>query len=393
MASVDVNLPLDDVTALVDFGDDEAEMTRYQRDGTARALAMQNRGPITYGPDGALSADICSEYWREGFYIFEGVVGAEERRDIEVDVAEILERAPIAKNASVDKHGRPALGSDCEGRSVRMTRPLSDPLGGTSANHGRHPVKMAEPIAPDEAPEWVIQLLLGTLQHSDACLRLYGHPDLLNVAAAVNGPDFTPFNEGLWIKQPRLGSSVAWHQDGWTWWDKPELDAGSHGFNFMMQLYGCDAANGLWVVPGSHSRGKLDISELALESGSDRLINAVPLICAPGDVAIVNRQAVHGSFANTSDNPRVSVHFGFHRRKSVYGITSGGIHNPISCYDDAYIRRRSRMLMYAIDARQMRFPDETPFEYGPLADTKDEFRWTSAARADIRDYNLQDIGI
>ena len=51
------------------------------------------------------------------------------------------------------------------------------------------------------------------------------------------------------------------------------------------------------------------------------------------------------------------------------------------------------MLMYAIDARKQRFPDETSFEYGPLADTKDEFRWTSAARADIRDYNLLDIGI
>ena len=131
----------------------------------------------------------------------------------------------------------------------------------------------------------------------------------------------------------------------------------------MMQLYGCDAANGLWVVPGSHAKGKLDISDLASESGSDRLVDAVPLICSPGDVAIVNRQAVHGSFANTSDNIRVSVHFGFHRRKSVYGITSGGIHNPVSHYDDAYILRRSRMLMYAIDARQQRFPDETPFEY------------------------------
>ena len=71
MPTVDVNLPLDDVTALVDFGDDEAEMTRYKQDGTERALAMQNRGPITYGPDGALSADILGEYWREGFYIFD----------------------------------------------------------------------------------------------------------------------------------------------------------------------------------------------------------------------------------------------------------------------------------------------------------------------------------
>ena len=162
---VDVNLQLDDLGALVDFGDDEADMARYKQEGTARALAIPNRGPISYDPDGSLSADILEAYWREGFYVFENVVGAEERRDIEVDVAELLERAPIAKDSSVDKHGRPALGSDCKGRSVRMTRPLSDPLGGTDANHGRHPVKMAEPIAPDEAPEWIVQLLLGTLQH------------------------------------------------------------------------------------------------------------------------------------------------------------------------------------------------------------------------------------
>ena len=98
----------------------------------------------------------------------------------------------------------------------------------------------------------MLQLIHGSLQYSEACLRLYGHPGLLRVAEAVNGPDFTPFNEAVWIKHPRLGGSVAWHQDGWTHWDSPAFDEGSHGFNFMAQLYGCDAVNGLWVVPGSH---------------------------------------------------------------------------------------------------------------------------------------------
>lgn len=393
MATPDVKLSLDSVDSPVDFGGEEAAMARYKSEGTEKALAMSNRGPITFGPDGKLDPAILEAYWREGFYVFEGVVGPEERQDIENDVADILDRAPVAKDAKVDKHGRPALGSDCAGRTVRMVKPLSDPLGGTDANHGRHPVKMAEPDAPEEAPEWVFQVLLGTLQHSEACLRLYGHPELLAVAEAVNGPDFTPFNEGLWVKQPRLGGSVAWHQDGWTYWDSPELDEGTHGFNFMMQLYGCDAANGLWVVPGSHAKGKLDISELASESGSDRLVDAVPLICGPGDVAIVNRQAVHGSFANTSDNIRVSVHFGFHRRKSVFDVTSGGIHNPISHYDDAYISHRARMLLYAIDARQQRFPDEQAYDYQPMSAQRDAFRWTPAAKADVKDYNLHDIGI
>ena len=64
-------------------------------------------------------------------------------------------------------------------------------LGGTDANLGRHAVKMREPEAPADAPEYVMQVVLGSLQFSDACLRLYGHPQLLAVAEAVNGADFT----------------------------------------------------------------------------------------------------------------------------------------------------------------------------------------------------------
>ncbi|MBL4719925.1 MAG: phytanoyl-CoA dioxygenase family protein [Alphaproteobacteria bacterium] len=387
-----VDSPLDSVSA-VDFGSDEAVMARYLKEGTARALAMDNRGPIRLDSDGNLDPAILESYWRHGFYIFENVIGAAERADLKRDVEDILERIPATKDAKIDKHGRPALGADLKGRSVRLVKPLSDPYGGTAANYGRHPVKMQEPDVPTGAPDYVFHVLLGSLQHSDACLRLYAHPELLAVAAAINGPDFTPFNEAIWVKQPRLGGSVAWHQDGWTHWDSPELDEGTHGVNFMVQLYGCDAANGLWVVPGSHRLGKLDVRTLRDESGTDRLPDAVPFICGPGDVAITNRQAVHGSFANTSENIRVTLNAGFHRRKSVLNVRSGGVHNEISTYDDAYIKDRSRLIMYGIDARRQRFPDETPYTYAPLADSADHYKWTAEAKADIRDYNLRDIGI
>ena len=238
---------------------------------------------------------------------------------------------------------------------------MSDPLGGTDRANGRHPAKMFEPAAPAEAPEYVVQLILGSLQFSDACLRVYGHPDLLAVAAAVNGDDFTPFNEAVWIKQARLGGSVAWHQDGWTHWDSPQLDEGTHGFNFMAQLYGCNAANGLVGGAGFASVGKADIKAMVEAAGSDRLPEAVPMICAAGDVAICNRQAIHGSFANTSDDVRVTINFGFHRRAIVLGVESGGVHNPVAVYDDARIRERSRVIQYAIDARTQRFPSETPY--------------------------------
>jgi hypothetical protein len=391
-AAVKVNLPLPEVAAS-NFGVDEADMVRYREEGTKRALAMDNRGPVRLNADGRLTDDILASYWRQGFYVFTGVVAPEELAEIERDMADFLDRAPVSPDAKVDKHGRPALAVDGKSRGYKLVRPLSDPLGGTAANHGRHQIKMLEPEVPSGAPDWVVQVVSGSLQHSEACLRYYAHPKLLTIAASINGEDFTPFNEALWFKFPHLGGSVSWHQDGWTHWDSPELDPGTHGFNTMMQLYGCDAANGLWVVPGTHRMGKLDIRELRDASGSDRLPGAVPLICGPGDIAVTNRQAVHGSFANTSPNVRVSLTFGFHRRKSVLNVTSGGVHNPVSLYDDAYIRRRSRLLMYGVDARRQHFAEEEQFVYQPLADNADEYCWSPDARADLLDYNLQDIGI
>ena len=376
-----------------DFGDDEAAMERYRAEGTARALEMDNRGPIRFDANGKLDPVIRDAYSRHGFYIFTGVLDATELADIKRDLGELLERAPTEPDSKVDRHGRPAFNATCQTRSIGWVKPLSDPLGGTDANNGRHPAKMSEPTAPDGAPEHVIQTILGPLQHCEAHLCLYGHPGLLAVAAAINGDDFTPFNEVIWIKQPRLGGSVAWHQDPWTHWDAPDLDEGTHGFNFMAQLYGCDAANGLWVIPGSHRHGKLDIKTMVEVAGSDRLPDAVPLICGPGDVAITNRQTVHGSFANTSDLPRVTLNMGFHRRRSVLNVRSGGVHNPVSLFDDAYIRQRARLIMYGIDARRQRYPHETPYTYLPLADQADHFRWRPEARTDIHDYNLQDMGI
>src|SRR3712207_8288336 len=45
-----------------------------------------------------------------------------------------------------------------------------------------------------------------------------------------HGDDFVPFNEALFIKEPGLGASVAWHRDGTTHWDAPDWDEGMHGF-------------------------------------------------------------------------------------------------------------------------------------------------------------------
>ena len=379
---------------VTDYGEQEAAMRAYLAEGEQRAFGLCNRGPIRFTADGKLHPDILDAYWRCGFYVFEGVLDADELADLEADLRDILDRLPVRKGAALDRHGRPALAARNKATTLLWSRPLADPAGGTDFANGRHPVKMFEPKAAAQAPEEIVYLILGSLQFSEAALRVYGHPRLLAVAAAINGEDFTPFNEALFIKEPGLGASVAWHQDGITHWNSPDFDAGSHGFNFMAQLYGCTAANGVWVVPGSHVQGRADIRAMVARAGSDRLLDAVPLICRPGDVAMTNRQAVHGSFANTSPDWRVTVNFGFHRRRSVLGVNAPAtLHGAAGVYDEARIAHRARVIGYAIDARRQRFPDETPFVYQPHAAAGETFVWNEQARASMQDYNLLDLSI
>ena len=258
-----------------------------------------------------------------------------------------------------------------------------------STRMGSQPSVLTAAEAPAAAPF----ILLGSLQFSEACLRTYAHPQLLRVAEAINGPDFAPFNEALFIKDPGIGAAVSWHQDGVTHWDSDDFDEDIHGFNFMAQVYGSTAVNGVWVVPGTHKLGKLDISKLVADAGSERLEGAVPLVCNPGDVVICNRQLLHGSFPNCGLEPRVTVNFGFHRRSSVLGVQGGGIHSEAQEFDEEIIARRSRVLGYAIDARQQRFSDEASYRYQPFAEAQKVFSWNAQAKADIKDYNCDDLSI
>jgi len=231
------------------------------------------------------------------------------------------------------------------------------------------------------------------LQFSEACLRTYAHPELLKVAEAINGKDFAPFNEALFIKEPGIGAAVSWHQDGVTHWDSENFDEDIHGFNFMAQVFGSTAVNGVWVVPGTHKIGKIDIQELVNISGSERLKGAVPIICNPGDVVICNRQLLHGSFPNCGYEPRITVNFGFHRRSSVLGIQGGGIHSDAQVFNEEIVERRSRVIGYAIDARKQRFPNEDPYFYKPFQIAGKSYKWNDAAREDLKDYNLDDLSI
>jgi len=375
------------------YGEDADAMREYLIHGEQAALALDNRGPIAFDENGRLAAHILDAYSRYGFYVFENVLGETELKDIEKDMQALRATFPAEPGGKLTADGRPALGADSKSLSLLWSKPLGDPLGGTELANGRHQVKLFEPEADESAPEEVPFLLLGSLQHSEACLRVYGHPQLLRVAASINGDDFAPFNESLFIKDPGIGAAVSWHQDGNTHWDSEEFDEGIHGFNFMAQLYGSTPVNGVWVIPGTHKVGKVDIRQLVADSGSERLEGAVPLVCGPGDVIICNRQLVHGSFPNSGFEPRLTINFGFHRRASVLDVKGAGMTSEEEVYDEEIIEQRSRVIGYAIDARRQRYPEEDSFQYQPFVESGKNYLWDDRARLAIKDYNLHDLSI
>jgi ectoine hydroxylase-related dioxygenase (phytanoyl-CoA dioxygenase family) len=375
------------------YGDEADAMRAYLIEGQAKAAALPNRGPLKFNADGTISQDILKAYSEYGFYIFENVLSEDELNDVKDDLAAMRENFPVHMGADTDKHGRPALGADNKAPTLQWAKPLSDPLGGTQIFNGRHQVKLFEPKAPDDAPAAIPLYLGGSLQFSPACLRVYAHPGLMKFTEAINGPDFVPFTEGLFIKDAGFGAAVSWHQDGDTHWNSPDFDEDIHGFNFMGQVYGSTAVNGVWVVPGSHKNTRANITQMVKEAGTDRLPDAVPLICNAGDVVVNNRQIIHGSFANTGFEPRISINFGFHKRTSVLDVRGAGMHAEAAIMDAEFIDTRSRLIGLAIDARRQRFPHETPYDYGPFAGRQDEFTWTDAAQASLKDYNLMDLSI
>ena len=375
------------------YGDEADAMKAYLINGEKNALALGNRGPITFDENGNLSSAIKEAYSKNGFYIFEGVLNNEEVEDIKEDLENLRQQFPTGPESTLNAKGEPAMNAESKSLTLVWSKPLGDPLGGTELANGRHQIKMFEPEAKEDAPMAVPLILLGSLQFSDACLRTYAHPKLLKVAESINGKDFAPFNEALFIKEPGIGAAVSWHQDGVTHWESENFDEEIHGFNFMAQVYGSTAVNGVWVVPGTHKVGKIDIKKIVAETGSERIDGGVPIVCNPGDVVICNRQLLHGSFPNCGFEPRVTVNFGFHKRSSVIGTQGGGIHSEAQVFDDEIIERRSRSIGYAIEARKQKYPNEEAYKYYPFEQSGKSFVWNDSSREDLKDYNLEDLSI
>jgi len=77
----------------------------------------------------------------------------------------------------------------------------------------------------------------------------------------------------------------------------------------------------------------------------------------------------------------------------VLDVKGTGVHSPVKVYDEATIAQRTRALGFAIEARRLQYPDETPYAYRPFAERQETFEWNENARTELRDYNLLDLSI
>ena len=203
---------------------DEADaIERYDGQGTIAALSLGNRGPLRL-EDGRLADDIVESYLHHGFYVFTGgVLEQHELTSLQEEFATLLSRAPEREGSVLAADGEPAFEPDW----WSWADALGDPTGGK----GRAVSRMRRHPVPAGSPARVISGTTSHLQKWEPGLRLYAHPKLLAVAATIHGEDFCRFNEGLQIKMPRVGPSLAWYfiqlhttisieilskNDGWT---------------------------------------------------------------------------------------------------------------------------------------------------------------------------------
>ena len=223
----------------------ETAWEAYRRDGCERAARLGNRGPMRFDEDGRLAQDILDAYRRTGFYVFTGVLSPKEVRELAFEFDQVLGNAPLRNDGEVDGHGRPSRFSSYY---------TVEPPESSDAEEDSEAV---------DAPG-IVRMVSHPLMIMDSALRAYAHPDILKMAASVNGPDFVPFHESVFHKATRQGAPTRWHQDGRTHWtedgtslEQPDGSGKTHGFNLSVSWCHCTPENGLWVVPGSHRRWRL----------------------------------------------------------------------------------------------------------------------------------------
>jgi non-heme Fe2+,alpha-ketoglutarate-dependent halogenase len=141
--------------------------------------------------------------------------------------------------------------------------------------------------------------------------ELATRPPVLDAVESLLGADLLIWDSRWFTKRPGDPTYVSWHQDGTYWSLNPPKVCTA-----WIALSRSFAGNGaMQVVPGTHVGGQLPHVDTfdetnALARGQEIAVevdeaDAVILTLEPGEMSLHHIGVVHGSKANTSDEPRI----------------------------------------------------------------------------------------
>lgn len=253
-------------------------------------MSSETKMPVPFSPS-AISVDdfeftagqvdlttVAEAYRRHGAVVIRGLSN-DYVKDLLQDMEEILEQSQgLLSEATEAKHHANAV---------------TTPDGTLFNSDPSNPARM------------VVNTLRLNAMISGAFLRSMVNPNLLELLAALIGPDIELWKWGQCVyKQPRTGVPKSLHQDGYYFEHK--LQSPTAVLSYAVDV---DMGNSpLYIVPGSHDLGLIQHED---DRWAGFALNdprwwelAVPIEGQAGDAIIFHTCTIHGSPDNRSDRPR-----------------------------------------------------------------------------------------
>lgn len=144
--------------------------------------------------------------------------------------------------------------------------------------------------------------------------ELVRHPKILDAVEEVIGPNILCWVTNFFIKEPKDGNFVSWHQDA-TYWG---LEPADKIITAWVALSDAPLESGaMKFMPGSHKDGQIAHNdtyneknlltrgqEIAVEVDED---DAADVVLKAGEFSLHHVLLAHGSHPNVSDNRRIGL--------------------------------------------------------------------------------------
>ena len=162
-------------------------------------------------------------------------------------------------------------------------------------------------VEPESVELGVRKLFRMTL-HNELFRSLAHHPVMVGIAIELIGQDVALFQSMLLMKPPRFGGQKVWHQDNAYFRLEP-----NDVFGFWIALDDTDVENGcMHVIPGSHREGIGEHGGVADDYGlssAPAQNNAIACIMKAGDALVFHGETYHYTPPNKSDRRRRALQY------------------------------------------------------------------------------------